>query len=129
MDKIRYLCKDCLVAPTCTRLCGKFTDKSVDVLFDPPTLEELAIFYNELKKHKRCILCRKNDIIINIITYVNDLDDKTITATCTFCDTMYSIKQIKDVDYLEDIYWEFNETRLSSVFTFDKLFKDLGIKT
>jgi len=128
-DKIEYLCRDCLVAPTCNKLCGKFTDKAVDVLFDPLDEAELLIVYNELKKHKRCILCRKNRIVINIYTYSNDTDNKTIHACCDFCDTLYSIKQNPGGDYLDDVYWEFHEPKLSSVFTFNKLFKDLGIET
>jgi len=129
MDKIEYLCKDCLVAPSCTKLCSKFTDKAVDVLFDPPHEEELLILYNELKKNKRCILCRKNSIIISIYTYTNNTDDKTIHACCDFCDTLYEIKQNPGGDYLDDMYWEFHEPKLSSTFTFNKLFKDLGIET
>jgi len=128
-NKIKYICRDCLVAPRCTKLCGKFTDKAVDVLFDPPTEEELPILYNELKKHKRCILCRKNSIVINIYCLTDNTDNKNIHACCSFCDTLYIIKQNLGGDCLDDVYWEFHESKLSSVFTFNKLFKDLGIET
>jgi len=128
-NKIEYLCRDCLVAPTCTKLCSEFTDKSVDILFETPTEKELPILYRELKEHKRCILCRKNIINISIYTYTNNTDNKTINACCDFCDTMYVIKQNLSGDYLKDVYWEFQEPKLSSIFTFNKLFKDLGIKT
>ena len=129
MNKIRYLCKGCIVAPTCTKICERFTDEAVDVLFEPPEIDELNILYKELKKHKRCILCRKNSITINITTYVGNVDDKTIHTTCSFRDTLYVIKQTKDKDSLDDVYWEFHEPKLLSVFTFNKLFKDLGIET
>ena len=129
INKIEYLCKDCLVAPTCTQLCEKFTDRAVDALFNPPNDKELSILYKELKKHKRCILCRKNSIGINIFTYTNNTDDKTIHVCCNFCDTLYSIKQRPDEDYLFDIYWEFHDSQAISNFTFNKLFKDLGIET
>jgi len=129
MNRIRYLCEGCLVAPSCSKLCEKFTDKIVDVLFESPTEEELPILYNELKKHKRCILCGKNRIVITIDTYTNNTNNKTIRVNCDFCETMYIIKQNQSRDYLVDVYWEFQQVDLSSVFTFNKLFKDLGIKT
>ncbi len=128
-NKIEYICRDCLVAPTCTKICGKFTDSAVDMLFDPPTESELPTLYKELKKHKRCIVCRKNNIVIEIYTYSNDTDNKTIHATCDFCDTLYVIKQNSGGDYLDDVYWEFHDHMLKSLFTFNKLFKDLGIIT
>ena len=127
-NKIEYLCRDCLVAPTCTKLCSEFTDKAVDVLFEPPVEEELNIIYDELKRYKRCILCRKNSIVINIYCFTDDTDDKIVHACCNFCDTLYLIKQNPGGDYLDDIYWEFHDSKLSSTFTFNKLFKDLKIK-
>jgi len=103
-NKIEYLCRDCIVAPTCSKICNKFTDRLVDILFESPTEKELAILYKELKKHNRCIICRKDRIIIEVSTYSNDTDNKTINATCDFCDTLYIIKQNHVGDYLHDIY-------------------------
>jgi hypothetical protein len=128
MIKIEYLCEGCIVAAVCTKLCTKFTDKAVDILMDPPSDKELPIIYKELKKDMRCLLCRKNTITINILTFVGRTDYKTIQATCNFCDTLFVIKQSPSGDYLNDVYWEFSEQRLQSVFTFQKLFKDLEIE-
>jgi len=125
---IEYLCRDCLVASSCTMICDKFTDRAVDILYTPPNDEELPILYKELKKQKRCILCRKDDVIMTIHTTTTNTSDKTIGIVCNFCDTIYIIKQTKDTDYLDDVYWEFHDSIMDKSFSFSRLFKDLGIE-
>ncbi len=109
IQEIKYICKDCIVYPTCTKLCYKFIDEASSFLIDIEK-NQLPDLFKKLRKEERCLLCGNAKCESSITTTHSHNKGSHINAWlyCIFCETVYNIEFYKVEPFLADIYWDFD---------------------